>query len=103
MGKGEMLESSIKGKGEMLETSFFTFSLCDQTHSHHLTVSELFTTLLMTLKKKPFENMVGKGENAHNQHYLLFPRCFLLIPHQTPNISATFISSSSKYFQFGIA
>ena len=22
------------------------------------------------------ENMVGKGENAGNQHYLLFPLCF---------------------------
>ena len=24
---------------------------------------------LKTLKKKPFENIVGKGENAGNQHY----------------------------------
>ena len=27
--------------------------------------------------KKPFENIVGKGENAGNQHFLLFPQCFL--------------------------
>ena len=26
---------------------------------------------------KPFENIVGKGENAGNQHFLLFPQCFL--------------------------
>ena len=42
----------------------------------------LFTTqprLLMTLGKKPFENIVGKGENAGNQHFLLFPRYFLSI------------------------
>ena len=26
----------------------------------------------MTLKKKPFENIVGKGENAGNQHFLFF-------------------------------
>ena len=32
----------------------------------------------MTLWKKPFENIVGKGENAGNQHFLLFPQCFLL-------------------------
>ena len=32
------------------------------------------------LKKKPFENVVGKGENAGNQHFLLFPLCFLPIP-----------------------
>ena len=35
--------------------------------------------LLMTLKDKPFENIVGKGENACNQHFLLFPQCFLPI------------------------
>ena len=26
-----------------------------------------------------FENIVGKGENAGNQHFLLYPQCFLLI------------------------
>ena len=31
----------------------------------------------MTLGKKPFENIVGKGENAGNQHFLIFPQCFL--------------------------
>ena len=36
----------------------------------------------MTLRKKPFENIVGKGENAGNQDFLLFPQCFLLIPKQ---------------------
>ena len=34
----------------------------------------------MTLYKEPFENIVGKGENAGNQHYLLFPQCFLPFP-----------------------
>ena len=32
----------------------------------------------MTLKKKALENTVGKGENAGNQHFLLFPQYFLL-------------------------
>ena len=44
---------------------------------------KLFTTqsrLLTTLYKKPFENIVGKGENAGNQHFLLFPQCFLPFP-----------------------
>ena len=27
----------------------------------------------MILKNKPFENIMGKGENAGNQHFLLFP------------------------------
>ena len=36
--------------------------------------------VLTTLKKKPFENIVRKEENAGNQHFLLFPQCFL--PYQ---------------------
>ena len=39
----------------------------------------LFTTqsqLLMTMGKKPFENIVGKGENACNQHFLHLPQCY---------------------------
>ena len=28
-------------------------------------------------RKKNSENIVGKGENAGNQHFLLFPQCFL--------------------------
>ena len=28
--------------------------------------------------KKAFENIPGKAENAGNQHFLLFSRCFLL-------------------------
>ena len=27
--------------------------------------------------KKPFENIVGKGQNAVHQHLFLFPQCFL--------------------------
>ena len=30
----------------------------------------------MTVEKRPFENIVGKGENAGNQHFLLFPQFF---------------------------
>ena len=47
--------------------------------------SELFNTqsrLLTTSRKKPFENIVGKGENAGNQHFLLFPQRFLLYQRQ---------------------
>ena len=29
------------------------------------------------LKKRALENTVGKGENAGNQNFLLFPQCFL--------------------------
>ena len=43
----------------------------------------LYTTqsrLLTLLEKKAFENIVGKGENAGNQHFLLFPKCFSILP-----------------------
>ena len=33
-------------------------------------------------EKESFENIVGKGENAGNQHFLLFPQCFLPFPKQ---------------------
>ena len=38
--------------------------------------------LLTSLGKKALENIVGKGENASNQHFLLFPQCFLPFPEQ---------------------
>ena len=38
--------------------------------------------LSTTLGKKHFENIVGKGENAVNQHFFLFPQCFLPLPNQ---------------------
>ena len=31
---------------------------------------------------KAFENIVGQGENAGNQHFLLFLQGFLLFPKQ---------------------
>ena len=46
---------------------------------------ELFITqsqLLTTLYKKPFQNIVGKRENAGDQRFLLFPQCFLPFPKQ---------------------
>ena len=39
--------------------------------------------LLAKLKQNAFENIVEKGENAGNQHFLLFPQRFLLIRLQT--------------------
>ena len=35
------------------------------------------TLCFKTLKRKPFENNVGTGENAGDQHFLLFQHCFL--------------------------
>ena len=43
-----------------------------------LTLSHTMTPF-DTLRNKPFENTVGKGEIAHNEQFLLFPQCFLPI------------------------
>ena len=32
----------------------------------------------MHQQQTAFENIVGKGEIAHNEQFLLFPQCFLL-------------------------
>ena len=42
-----------------------------------LSFNFLQSRLLMTVRKKALENIVGKGENAGNQHFLLFLQCFL--------------------------
>ena len=36
----------------------------------------------MIQQKEPFENIMGKGENAGNQHFLLFPVMFYILPTQ---------------------
>ena len=41
-------------------------------------------------KVEPFENIVGKGENAGNQHFLLFPQC--LYPFKTKFIFSAELS-----------
>ena len=46
--------------------------------------------------EKPFENMVRKGENTGNQHFLLFSPCFLPFPFSF--FSVTFILSSANAF-----
>ena len=48
--------------------------------------------------KKPFENIVGKGENAGDQHFLLFSQCFLPYQRQKSSFWATIILSSVNAF-----
>ena len=58
---------------EMFTKTFFLQKLvteCDLTIYHTIST-------LMTLRKKSFENIERKGENAGNQHFLLFPQYFL--------------------------
>ena len=56
--------------------------------------------LLVTRKKKAFGNIVGKGENAGHQHFLLFPHFF-----PSFQIKLQFLSHTSfvicNCFQFG--
>ena len=46
------------------------------------------------------ENIAGKGENAGNQHFLLFPQCFLHVHRHSSSFQLmhTFNISSSKTF-----
>ena len=86
-----MTESSAKEKKtlwekkKLLVTSKFSFShsvfkrLVQQTCK----IQGLFGK---GLRKKPFENNVGKGQNAGNQHFLLFQQCFQYFPSQISNI-----------------
>ena len=54
----------------------------------------------MTLYKMPFENIVRKGENAGNQHFLLFPTMFSTLPETNFNFSVTYILSPANAFNF---
>ena len=46
--------------------------------------------------KKPFENIAGKGENAGNQHFLLFSQCFLHFPRSNFIFIISFILLSTN-------
>ena len=47
-------------------------------HSSHYQLSTTQSLLLATYRKKPFENIVGKGESACHLYFLEFPQCFLV-------------------------
>ena len=50
---------------------------------HDGDTKKAFTTqLITTLKKKHFENIVGKGEHVGIQHFFIFPQCFLPLQKQ---------------------
>ena len=61
----------------------------------------LYPTIPTTLKIKPFENIVGKGENAGNQLFLLFPQYFLPFPKQISFFQSLLFLSSSNAFVLG--
>ena len=43
--------------------------------------------VFLTLQKRPIENIAGKGENAGNQHFLLFLQCFLPVKANFDHLS----------------
>ena len=54
----------------------------------------------MTLKQRAIQNILGKEENAGNQHFLLFPQCFLLYQRKEIIISAALNLSPANAFNF---
>ena len=51
-------------------------------------------------ERELFKNIVGKGENAGNQHFLLFPQCFLPFPNQISGFDIDYFVVC-KCFEFG--
>ena len=39
----------------------------------------------MSFRNKCCENLVGKGKDAFNQYFVLFPRCFQFFPNKIPS------------------
>ena len=55
--------------------------------------------VLVTWRKKSFfKSIVGKGENAGNQHFFLFPQCFLLFLSYNPVLETHLICPSQSYY-----
>ena len=51
--------------------------LCSQCQINILNSLPIQSQILTTLYNKPCGNIAQKGENANNQHFLLFQQCFL--------------------------
>ena len=54
----------------------------------------------ITTYKKPFENIVGKGENAGYQDFLLFSTMFSTIKKEVPTFHSHFILPSANVSNF---
>ena len=58
------------------------------------------TPTFNNFEKKPFQNIVGKGENAGKKHCILFPQCFLTL-FEKVSIFPLNLLYHCKCFQFG--
>ena len=88
-----MAESNPNGyktlweKEKLLVMSNFSFSQCFQKACFPGRQKVSFCgNGLTTLSEKPFENIVEKGENDGNQHFLLFPQYFSTLSKTKQNI-----------------
>ena len=103
----KMVESSLHGlktlweKEKLFVTINFSFfrrvfkRLLLQTHKNQALLRKRLTLYHTVPPFNNIENIVEKGENAADQHFLLFPQCFL--PFQN---SVTLVAC--KCFQFGM-
>ena len=60
--------------GSRKKNQLSKLSISERPFRYSITKMVLFTTqtpILTTLKRKTFENIVGKGENARNEQFLL--------------------------------
>ena len=53
--------------------------------------------------KESFENILGKGENAGNQHFLLFPTILFTLPKTIFSFSVKVILSSANAFNLNLS
>ena len=65
-----------------------------------LTLSHTIPTFIDPEKKNPYKNIVRKGENAGNQHFLPFPTMFSTDPKKNVCCEDTFILSSGNASNF---
>ena len=73
----------------------------EENHNGSITDTSIVNSSPDNHDLKPSENIVGKGENAGNQHFLLFPQCFLPFLNQISIFSPVYFVIC-KCFQFGL-
>ena len=78
-----MLNSNQNKVNDMLPSMLYPFNTSLQLPSNLKATKPLALSLYHTIptfndpEKKLLENIVGKEKNAGNQHFFLFPQCFL--------------------------
>ena len=87
------MEENIVRKGEIACYSFSSYIALVRQNAA-LCVKGFTLQLLMTLIKKPLEDIVGKGENAGKQLFLLSLQCFLAYHREKSSLT---LSSASPF------